>query len=519
MRSVTIPRRANDEPLNIALDTLEKEKQALIFCSTKRGAEAQAERIATKVKTRRAVWAANAETALKAVSSPTKQCKRLATCLEKGVAFHHAGLHSKQRALIENGFRTGTVGVICSTPTLAMGLDLPAFRVVIRDLKRFGGHGMQDIPVLEYEQMAGRAGRPGKEEFGEAIILAQTEEQAEQLTERYVHGEPEEIFSKLAVEPVLRTYILSLIAGEFLTTRESLYDFFEETFYAKQYGDTQKLRRILDSMAQKLVEWEFLDAAERADDFTPANQLRDGTLQATPLGRRVAELYLDPFTARLLIEAMERATPGTSTFAWLHCFASCLELRPLLRPRAKEYDDLVALPAQHELIVPEPVQWSPDYDEFLATLKTASFLDAWVDEMRDDELLERFGIGPGEVRVKLERADWLLYAAEELARIRKLQALRAPLKKLRLRLKHGAREELLPLLQLKGIGRVRARLLHNNGVRRITDVKAADASQLAALVGKAVAIDLKRQVGIELLPEKVVVKKGKRKGQRSMRDF
>ncbi|RME32063.1 hypothetical protein D6789_00700 [Candidatus Woesearchaeota archaeon] len=518
MRSITIERRTNDETCNIALDTLEKGKQALIFCSTKRGAEAQAERIAVKVKTTIRAWSANAEAALKAVSSPTKQCKRLAKCLARGVAFHHAGLHSKQRALIEQGFREGTVSIICSTPTLAMGLDLPAFRVIIRDLKRFGGHGLQDIPVLEYEQMAGRAGRPGKEAFGEAIILAQTPDQAATLTEHYIRGEPEEIFSKLAVEPVLRTYVLSLIAAGFLTTRESLYDFFAHTFYAKQYGDTRKLHRILDAMTQKLLAWGFLAAAQDAD-FVPADKMRDGVLSATPVGKRVAELYLDPFTARHIIEALGRATPRTKAFAWLHCLASCLELRPLLRPRTKEYDELVALPAQHELLINEPAQWSPEYDEFLATLKTAQFLNAWIDETREDALLERFGIGPGEVHMKLERVDWLLYAAEELARIKQLRDLRAPLAKLRLRLKHGAREELLPLLKLKGIGRVRARTLFTHGIRTIAALKTAEASTLAALVGKALALDIKRQVGIELSPEKIIVKKGKRKGQRSMHDY
>jgi helicase len=69
-----------DATLNIALDTLAKDKQALIFCNTKRGAESQAEKIAQKVKDPKDALALEkiAQDILDAVSVPTKQCLRLA---------------------------------------------------------------------------------------------------------------------------------------------------------------------------------------------------------------------------------------------------------------------------------------------------------------------------------------------------------------------------------------------------------------------------------------------------------
>ncbi len=523
-KEVAIDQPSSDAVINICLDTLGKRKQALVFCSTKRGAESQAERLAQSVKTRSMELLNLAETARTTLPSPTKQCVRLARCLEKGIAFHHAGLHGKQRELIETKFREGTVKVICSTPTLAMGLDLPAFRVVIRDLKRYTDRGMADIPVLEYHQMAGRAGRPGMEDWGEAIILAENEDQKETRTEQYLRGEPEEIYSKLAVEPVLRTYVLSLIAADFVTTRNGLYGFFSKTFYAKQYGDTAKLNSILDAMVHRLQEWGFLADArsEEHGGFVSANQVRDGTLAATPLGKRVAELYLDPYTAQFLITCLKRATDkGMHDFAILHMVSSCLELRPWLRPRVRELDTLLERTNQYlsELLAPEPVQYSPEYEDFLMTLKTALFFQDWVEEVQEDALLETLGIAPGEVRTKLERADWLVYASEELARMLNLQMFRTPLAKMRLRLKHGAKEELLPLLRLKGIGRVRARKLYNARIKGIEDVKHADYTTFAALIGKATALNVKKQVGQDLAPEKVQVKTGKRKGQKSVKDY
>ncbi|MBR9692626.1 hypothetical protein GOV07_01705 [Candidatus Woesearchaeota archaeon] len=517
---VEINAPSNDAVINICLDTLGKNKQALVFCSTKRGAESQAERVAGKVKNQSADLLNLAEKALKTLPNPTKQCKRLARCLQKGTAFHHAGLHSKQRALIEENFRKGIVKIICCTPTLAMGLDMPAFRVIIRDLKRFSGRGMVDIPVLEYHQMAGRAGRPGMEKWGEAIILAETKDQKEARTEMYINGEPEEIYSKLAVEPVLRTYVLSLIAAEFITTHEGLYEFFSKTFYAKQYGDTHKLNSILDAMVAKLDEWEFLKVASNTDEFIAANEVRDGKLEATLVGKRIAELYLDPYTAHFLITCLKRATEkGMHDFAILHMISSCLELRPLLRPRVRELDEIMEQtnPYSSELLALEPVQYSEEYDEFLMTLKTALFFQDWVDEVGEDMLLEKLGIAPGEVRSKLERADWLVYATEELARILNYQMFRTPLAKMRLRLKHGAKAELLPLLKLRGIGRVRARKMYNARIKTLEDVKKIDYTSLSQLLGKAVALNVKKQVGQDM--GKVAVKTGKRKGQKSMGDF
>ena len=104
-----------------------------------------------------------------------KPQKNLHMCVENGSAFHHAGLISEQRKLIEDGFRKGIIKVIAATPTLAAGLNLPARRVIIKGFRRYDvNFGQVPIPVLEYKQMAGRAGRPRLDPYGESVLVAKT---------------------------------------------------------------------------------------------------------------------------------------------------------------------------------------------------------------------------------------------------------------------------------------------------------------------------------------------------------
>ena len=144
----------SDSTINLALDTIRIKKQALIFANTKRSAEKTAEDISSNIKEASKELEELSEQILHILSRPTKQCERLAKCIKKGIAFHHAGLTHKQKELIEDNFRNGLIKIIACTPTLAFGLDLPAFRTIMKDLRRYGHHGLTWIPTLEYLQMA-----------------------------------------------------------------------------------------------------------------------------------------------------------------------------------------------------------------------------------------------------------------------------------------------------------------------------------------------------------------------------
>jgi len=502
--------------INLALDTTKIGKQALVFVNTKKSAEKTAEDISKKIKANDEKLNRISEEALSSLSRPTQQCERLAMCLRKGIAFHHAGLTSGQKSIIEENFRNGSIKVICCTPTLAYGIDMPAYRAIIKDLRRYTTHGLSWIPVLDYMQMSGRAGRPNFENEGQAIVIALTDSEQEKIVEKYLNGTPEDIYSKLAVEPVLRTYVLSLVAANFATTRSKLFGFFDKTFYAHQFKDLRKLHSTISRVIEQLDEWEFINKS--GSDFQSAGEIDDESYKATLLGKRVAELYIDPLTANFMITCMRNASDKKlSAFSFLQMTCRTLEMRPLLKVGIREYDKIQEYLVQSSqfLLENEPSMYDPEYEDFLNSIKTGTMILDWIEESDEETLLEQYNIRPGEIKAKLDIADWLLYAAEEISKILHYQYLIREIIKLRLRIRYGVKEELLTLVRLESIGRVRARNLFRNKLRDLGDLRNADLATLTQILGEKTALGVKKQLGQEVKE----VPENKRKGQISLKDY
>src|SRR3989344_3564636 len=533
-----------EEIINLALETIKMGKQAIVFAPTRSSAEKTAEEIS---KLTALMEIELEKDILKAASSPTRQCRRLSNCIRKGIAFHHAGLLAKQRDLIEDNFKGGKIKIICATPTLAAGLSMPAYRVLISSLKRFSGSwGMDWIPVLEYLQMAGRAGRPEYEKEGQSIVIAKSEKEKIEIYERYVCGDPEEIYSKLAAEPILRTHLLSLISSGIISYQKSMLDFFSETFWAKQFKDMDKLKEILERMLLFLDEVELIDiigSKERKNKTNGQSSNEKNNKENTKTNSKKIS-YTEFFKAATSWNSKENSSKRNisdsanisknnksvdedryenedkkiNAFSYLQMVSHTLELRPLLRVKARDGEKIQEemIKRMDSLIEEEPSQFDSDeYGEFMNSIKTALFFEEWIDEKEEDFLLETFDITPGEIRVKLETADWLLYATEELAKLQSLREVVSEIGRLRVRLKEGVREELLALLKLKGIGRVRGRKLFKAGIKDLGDIKKIDLTSLTQILGKALAEDVKKQVGEEI----VEISAGKRTGQLSIDKF
>jgi helicase len=482
-------------------------KQALVFISTRRNAEAAAEKISGFIGKKlsaeeKAELEKVSSRVLRALGHRTLQCERLAGCIRNGAGFHHAGLAAKQRALVEEYFRMGTIKVITATPTLAAGINLPAWRVIIRDMRRFDSRrGMDYLPILEVQQMMGRAGRPSYDTEGQAIILAANQADARFAWENYIKGEPERVYSKLGVEPLLRTHVLALVASGVAPSRKSLLEFFSKTFYAHQYKDQAGISAIIDRIISQLEDFRFIRTSlsrEESGPFISAAELsRDISLEPTPIGRRVSELYIDPVTANAFIRGLDKASrQKPDYFGYLHLMSQTIEMSPALSVRKQDIEMVNDLINREEksLLTAPPNPWEIEYDDYVRAVKTAAFFEDWMDEAGEDAILERFRVTPGEITVRLNNADWLIYSMQELGLLMGHKEILRDLRRLRLRVKHGIREELMPLVKLRGIGRVRARKLFGSGLRTLNDLRKVPEPSLERVIGAKVARKIKEQL-------------------------
>jgi len=486
---------------------LEGGGQILIFVNTRRASESLAKSLKSTVK-RYLDSSSEMRRLSKEVSmddeEPTLIGQQLSSCLRSGTAFHNAGLTNTQRRKVEDHFRSGKIKCVVATPTLAAGINLPARMVIVRDASRFdANYGYSSIPVLEIKQMCGRAGRPKYDEYGEAVLIAKDEEHRSFLLDNYILGEPERVFSKLGTEPALRSHILAAVATKSAKSERELLEFFEHTFLAVQ-TEIDYLDEIVDRILSFLEEGEMISRG------------RGGELNATLFGRRVSDLYLDPQSAVTMRKALD-AFHEKSEFGILHAIASSTELQTLyLRQRDYEWVEEMLDERRDELLLEVPDDLT-QYEFFLSEVKTASLIDNWITEKSEEEIEKRFGIGPGDIRNKMEIAEWMAYSMDQLSALFRKEA-HLVLQPITRRISKGIREELLELSKLRNIGRVRARVLFNSDIKSIFDVRNASLDRLAALpsIGKKIAIQLKRELGEEEIAREAEKTMG---GQQILTDF
>jgi len=491
----------DDPVVSVVNASVEAGEQSLVFVNTRRSTESLAERLGLYLsesipKEDLMALKVVATRVSKGETESTHVGDKLANCISSGVAFHHAGLSPTHRRAVETAFKDRKIKCIVATPTLAAGINLPAKRVVVRDVRRYdSNYGNVPIPVLEIKQMMGRAGRPKYDTEGQAILVAKTEEQRSELMERYLLGEPEQIYSKLGTEAALRSHVLASIATGLVANDEDLQRFVDSTFYAHQAES-----------------WTLEDRMERALEFLEDEELitRDGRrLWPTKFGRRVSDLYIDPLSAVLLREAIQRAggRDTVNEMAWFTALCTAPDMMTFFLRRS-DYREIGELAQRHrDDFLVEDIDDELEREEFLAEVKTASMFQSWILETSEDAISVKFNIGPGDIRGKVDNGRWLLYAAAEIARITGYPDLAKQLRDLERRVSYGVKEELLPLVSIRGVGRRRARSLWAKGFRKPADLRDATADQLATIPG------IGRVLGESIIQQ--VTEGGRRKEERS----
>ncbi len=467
-------------PIDLGVQSVRNGGQSLVFAETRTRSKALATKAADIISQ---FLEKNESEELEKISKKilsnnehTELVKTLATLIKKGVAFHHAGLNQNCRQTIETEFRKGNIKLLSSTPTLAAGVNLPARRVVISNINRYNAKvgANRPISILEYKQLCGRAGRPQYDDYGESIIVGNGN--SDDLMKYYIHGEPEPISSKITDDKSLRTHVLSVIVTSPGIKKENILEFFLQTLGGLQ-SRKATLKFAIDISLRFLTNaFLIIKKGER--------------YAATEFGKKTSMLYIDPLTATYFRDAIENVSKERRhTFGFLHLISNCDEFFPKFSLRNKDFETASLMIENNSSELLAPIS---EYDCSRSLLA----LQAWITESSELALSDNLGIESGDMHRMVETADWLTYCLREISKHVERVDLLDELENLRRRITYGIREELLDLVKVKGVGRVRARVLCKHGIKTLDDLAKIPVNKLAEIdkIGSTIADNIKSEL-------------------------
>ena len=124
-----------------------------------------------------------------------------------GIGVHHAGLLPKYRLLIEKLTQQGLLRLICGTDTLGVGVNVPIRTVLFTQLHKYDGRRDRVLSVREFQQIAGRAGRAGFDEYGSVWVQAPKHVIENKIAEKKAAGNPRKRRKLVKKKPPNRGYV------------------------------------------------------------------------------------------------------------------------------------------------------------------------------------------------------------------------------------------------------------------------------------------------------------------------
>ena len=379
--------------------------------------------------------------------------------------FHNADLDKDKRHAVEKAFKTDPeFKVTIATSTLAWGLNMPARRVIITGVHR----GLDVVESYNVQQMSGRAGRVGLDPRGDVYILLPASEEA--MHQRRL-TKPEKIESKLLEHignddnphyKTLAFHLVSEIHHGGIKTREDVYEWYERTLAHYQANDLDD--KIIDGTLDLLVK-------------CGAVWVEDGTYKATTIGVVSSMFYFSPFDVAdykrnfnvIFQNKLEKNDILTAV-----ALGNIDTLRMGIVSRA-EREDMKAFVAQVSEKFGSKMPEEPAIKGAYAYFTLLRGIDAGV----------LTGLARG-LQFDFPRACMVLSALDKMScKWDKGEWLR----RLKLRIAYGVKEELVDLCQIPNIGRVRAEKLYNAGIRTVQDVSTESARLSGLLKVKQEMID------------------------------
>lgn len=306
------------------------------------------------------------------------QNRELAGLLENGVAIHHAGLSRSDRTLVEELFAEGHIKVLVSTATLAWGVNLPAYAVVIRGTQVYSPEAGRwvELSPMDVMQMMGRAGRPQHGTQGEGFIITT---KAEVLFYLSVLNQ------QLPIESQMITRLIDTVNAEIaIGTVSSLSNgaaWLSYTYlYVRMlrnpalYGIPVDERESDETLEKRRLELIHTSFCRLHDAGLAIYNRQTGEVQGTDLGRVAADYYIGHETMSVYAQHLK---PNLSDIELLRVFALSGEFK-YMRVRDEEKLELVGLANR----VPIPIKESLDEP----SAKVNILLQAYVSNLKLDGL-------------------------------------------------------------------------------------------------------------------------------------
>lgn len=409
-----------------------------------------------------------------------KRSESLASWLseqEIDAAFNHAGLSRENRNATQRRLREGDVDVVVSTSSLEMGVNFPARKVVIYDSYGFNGETFGPIPVERYLQMAGRAGRPGYDDSGEAVLFLP----------QWAGNDPDYEAARLSPtrsglfrRGALLREILCEVAGRLSISESHLQtNFADRSLWRPQGGKDE-----LSDEVQLLLKTGLLRTKEPERYF----------LSETALGRIASQMSVSPETVIFLGEFFQ-SLPLVTEFDVLLAACLCPETTPKLGFNFEEIDALseTLLGVSSEMLNAEPdhvLGLAPFLKPrvLLSGLKCAVILHQHTEGTSLEDLAESYDAYPVDLEMLKRNVTWLLSVAQRVfschwAKYLEEEAILSDdedekseptprpkcghevhCRNLTIMVDYGVPVEAIGLAQIDSIGPKRARLLFNKGI-------------------------------------------------------
>ncbi|RVE66262.1 hypothetical protein OJAV_G00124530 [Oryzias javanicus] len=413
-------------------------------------------------------------------------CPVLRRTVPYGVAYHHSGLTTEERRLLEEAFSRGVLCLLSCTSTLAAGVNLPARRVILRS----PFVATEFLRRSQYKQMAGRAGRAGMDSVGESVLILQEKDRV--AAKALLSSPMERCVSQLLEEDAkgLLTLILSLIGLHVAASLQQLQDFLQGTLLSvQQLCADRGLQDVVLRCVRTLCDKELI----AADGHAPS-------LQVTRLGRAAYKGGVDLTVCHLLYKDLRGGLDGLLLSSFLHLLylVTPYDLLPQCSPNwmifLRQFTSLSAAEQKMSAAVGVPeslvarkaagqtvkkgADAAPARRMYLALV-----LLCLLKETSVWGVAERFQLSRGFVQTLLSSAaafcSCALHFTEELE---ELWPFRSLLLALTQRLTYCVKAELVPLMEVAGVMEARAKQLYGAGYRTLAHLANADPAVLSRTI-------------------------------------